>query len=235
MKIKGVEVKDEDIKRLYDKITIITQGENEGCWEVDCCKDACGYSRMGIGKNNVMVHRFMYMLHHQDDDITGLEICHTCDNPWCCCPEHLFADTHQANMSDMVQKGRQNKGEKHRSAILTENDVKDVLDGIMDGKFTSVIQIAKHYNITRAPISTILYGIYWKHVTKDYDLIKIKNMIVNPNSRGGEAGKLTPDNIRDIRKRIANGESQASVAKIYNIDNTNISRIKLGKIHKNII
>ena len=32
--------------------------------------------------------------------------CHTCDNPLCCNPRHIYAGTHKTNRRDAVRRGR---------------------------------------------------------------------------------------------------------------------------------
>ena len=48
----------------------------------------------------------------------GMNICHTCDVPSCCNPEHLFLGTQQDNVTDMINKGRF-KGGSSLNALKT--------------------------------------------------------------------------------------------------------------------
>ena len=49
----------------------------------------------------------------------GRYICHTCDNPPCCNPAHLFVGTPSENVKDAVAKGRWRAGGRWRGEIRT--------------------------------------------------------------------------------------------------------------------
>ena len=78
-------------------------------------EDACWpwtgrFSRGGYGAHiyGLGAHRYAYQFAHgvERRGIAGLQICHTCDNPPCCNPNHLWLGTAFDNMRDAVRKQR---------------------------------------------------------------------------------------------------------------------------------
>lgn len=64
------------------------------------------YGQMRVNGTTRLVHQVSWEIHHGSIP-EGHGVLHTCDNPPCWNPEHLFTGTKFDNMKDMAQKGRQ--------------------------------------------------------------------------------------------------------------------------------
>jgi hypothetical protein len=89
-----------------------------------------------------------------------LFLCHKCDNPLCCNPEHLFPGTPKENSQDSISKGRFTlitlRGEQkwHKLSDLQIRDIRRLwARGMMNQT-----EIAKRYGVTPSNISRILSG-----------------------------------------------------------------------------
>lgn len=88
--------------RFYSKVAF--DGAN-GCWRWFGSK-ANGYGRMRRPAGTATAaHRISWEL-HVGPIPPGLVVCHRCDNPECCNPEHLFLGTLRDNTQDAISKGR---------------------------------------------------------------------------------------------------------------------------------
>ena len=73
-----------------------------------------GYGRLGMRHDDgrwapALAHRISWIIHNEGSIPDKMVIMHTCDNPPCCNPSHLFLGTYSENSRDMVQKGRVSK------------------------------------------------------------------------------------------------------------------------------
>lgn len=76
-----------------------------GCWQWKGSSNKDGYGTTRYMGKSIMAHRLSFLLHGGEIP-DGMCVLHSCDNPPCVNPDHLFLGTHQDNMDDMARKGR---------------------------------------------------------------------------------------------------------------------------------
>ncbi len=141
----------------YDRIMEKCIRNNEtGCLEFFGCHNK-GYGKIKIGGKygkHKYVHRVIW--EHKNGKIPeGLQICHHCDNPRCCEPNHLFLGTHADNMKDMANKDRAHRtiGELSGNCKLTSAQIESIRK---DTRMQTVI--AKEYSVAKSTICQIKNG-----------------------------------------------------------------------------
>jgi len=76
----------------------------DACWEWQGPLKR-GYGSFYYDHHQGTAHRFSWEL-HRGQIPAGLQVCHTCDNPKCVRPDHLFLGTCKDNIQDCHRKGR---------------------------------------------------------------------------------------------------------------------------------
>jgi hypothetical protein len=86
-----------------------------GCWEWLKARDKNGYGWFHImrdgKKSHMPAHRFSITVSGRSI-ITGQIVMHSCDNPPCVNPGHLFVGTQRDNVLDSIRKGRHRHSKK---------------------------------------------------------------------------------------------------------------------------
>ncbi|TXH09359.1 MAG: hypothetical protein E6R04_08385 [Spirochaetes bacterium] len=92
----------------------------------------------------------------------GVFACHTCDNPPCVNPRHLFEGTSGDNARDAKQKGRNKRGASDPAAKLTDRTVISIRERAAAGERNKYL--ATEYGISESNVSQITSGQRWSHV-----------------------------------------------------------------------
>lgn len=85
-----------------------------GCWNWQkSLVQNKGYGRLTFKKKQYHVHRLSYEL-FKGEIKDGLFVCHKCNNPQCCNPDHLYLGTHYDNMQDRKKSGGYDNNPKEK-------------------------------------------------------------------------------------------------------------------------
>jgi hypothetical protein len=139
-----------------------------GCWEFKGHRNKDGYGQIVAwvdGKKVVVgAHRLAASLWKGFDLTSPLRQLHSCDNPPCFNPDHLFTGTQRDNMQDCAMKGRigPRKGESNPRAKLTDDSVREIRRLRKTGMM--VTEIATAIGISHGVVKKVLSGESWKHV-----------------------------------------------------------------------
>lgn len=150
----------EAIEKFWSRVDIRRASE---CWEWSGYKTTAGYGRFlapGSGRE-CYAHRISYLLHYGVDPGPSF-VCHSCDNPCCVNPHHLWLGDYDSNARDKVDKGRSNRGERHGMVKITEGDV-IAIRAAKEGGAKST-HLSRTYGISVSMVNHIAGRRSWKHI-----------------------------------------------------------------------
>lgn len=135
-----------DLTRFWDKVDV--QGPDD-CWEWTASTND-GYGQFSIGYIQYRASRVSFAIHYGDPG--EINVCHSCDNPPCVNPSHLWLGTLIDNNVDKLEKGRQ-------SCKLTKDEVGEILHH--NGTYQSLV---RRFGVSKSTIGSIKRGLFWKHI-----------------------------------------------------------------------
>lgn len=135
----------------------------DGCWPwpMYCNDDGYGLTKLN-GKTTVAT-RVAYQL-EVGPIPDGMNICHSCDNPPCVRPSHLFPGTQKMNCDDAKAKDRHCRGERQGKSKLTDDDVRFIRS---QSDVMTQTALAEMFGIRQSTIWVIIRRRAWSHV-QDY-------------------------------------------------------------------
>jgi len=148
------------MKRIADpaahfwSLVAITPSDGD-CWEWSAARDARGYGYAGFMGRSHLAHRMAWIF-TRGAIPSGMLVCHSCDNPPCCNPSHLFLGSHQDNSDDAVSKGRMAHGENHGRAVLSDDVVSAIK--VLREEGATLRSLADTYGVSDVQIHMIVSG-----------------------------------------------------------------------------
>lgn len=127
------------MNRFWSKVRVCAPNE---CWPWTAYARG-GYGRFMLHGKSWIASRAAWLFTCGDPG--GLDVCHSCDNPACCNPRHLYLGTHTQNMKDRGRRGPVKLARPCRSAIRCL---------LKTGRYSQT-QVARLFGITQNYVSLI--------------------------------------------------------------------------------
>lgn len=218
-------------ERFWSKVN---KNAPNGCWEWTAYRSPKGYGRFQTG--TLEGPRFAHRLSYEDAKgriPKGRFVCHSCDNPACVNPAHLWLGDNKANMADCRKKGRyygsgpaRPRGESHGKSKFDSDTVTAIRRAYINGE--SRASITTRFSIKPSFLDDVVSGRVWRHLLGQEGSPTLAEL--QSAKRTAPAAKLTREVATEIRRRLSNGETGKALASAYGIHAATVSDIKRGKI-----
>jgi hypothetical protein len=108
-------------------------------------------------------HRMSWLFHFGPIP-EEMDVLHSCDQPLCCNPWHLFLGDNAANTADRHAKGRDAVGEANSASKLFPSQVREMILAYESG-LVSQEALALFYGVTQSTVGAVVRYETWKHVS----------------------------------------------------------------------
>ena len=134
------------------------------CWPWIGKPDSFGYGKFGLGVGHTTrAHQYGY--EHLVGPIPpppNNVVRHTCDNPICNNPRHWLIGTLADNLHDSIERKRNQFGEAHYLAVLTDESVLSIRADYAQG--IKIVELVSRYGASNGAIHAIVTNRTWKHL-----------------------------------------------------------------------
>lgn len=148
--------------RFIEKV-IKGEDNEKDCWTWVAATTRGGYGhfrRLIDGKWKMYkAHRYSYEAFNGLIN-ENLQVCHSCDNPLCVNPAHLFTGTAKENIQDMIKKGRRVISRNPKHKWLDRKTVDAMREDFKQGMRQA--EISLKYEYSRSQVSRVVLCQIWK-------------------------------------------------------------------------
>lgn len=179
-----------------------------GCWVWQAMTIKGGYGMLSgsRGNSSILAHRFSYQ-NFIGPIPEGKWVLHSCDNPGCVNPKHLFLGDQGANMKDMERKGR--------ARILSVEQIK--LGRQMLATGASQTKVSAFFGVSRSTLALSIKR------SENRDEAPFQG---NGGGNSPRYTKLTDEDKRMILKALSTEEKVSAIARMFNCDRKTIRNIR---------
>lgn len=143
-----------DIERFWSRVDQ-SHGAN-ACWPWMRRRNDKGYGQFDVLRRPQFTHRISFVLTH--GHYPENLVLHTCDNPPCCNPAHLYDGTQKQNVADRENRHRRDvRGEVHPNAKLTDLQADTIRALYATGRYKQD-DLARQFKVHRGTISSVVTG-----------------------------------------------------------------------------
>lgn len=176
--IPSIALTPEQVESFWSRVD--RAGGANACWAWMKGRNGDGYGQVTFAYRNFLAHRIAHGLTYGPPPPDKPLVLHSCDNPGCCNPAHLFLGTHADNTADKTAKGRQATGDRHGSRLhpesraygarhgrakLTETDIPAIRAAL--ARREGYRSIARRFGVSHPAIRNVENGKAWSHVPAD--------------------------------------------------------------------
>lgn len=215
-----------EIERFWRRVD---KKSHDECWEWKGAKASKKkpYGVIKLSRDGkcvgILAHRVSYELSGREIE-DGLIVCHSCDNPSCVNPSHLWMGTDADNSKDKVSKNRHTKGSDAWIAKLSESQIPEIYKLYSDGWTQS--EIGAKFEVSPKVISSILTGKSWKHVQSTVCVDLQESKLANVRTARFARSPLKESDVREIRQLWSLKElTQTQIGEIYGVGRETIWKI----------
>lgn len=181
------------------------------------------------------------------DNFNKLNVCHNCDEPWCCNPAHLWLGTQGNNLDDMRIKGRAGDcrifGERHGRCVVTDAQVEEIIALYASGEH-SQRDLAKRFGLGCTQISRIVRGETRIKVDRKTTGMEASALaaarkeatdLAAWSKKGGRhMAEFEDRQIQEICWLARNGSPHVLLAEMHNVARQTIDQIVNGETYKHV-